>query len=84
LWNRASGDNGETRLRGVVEIVASSEKIVSGRGPGSARFRPGHPSGVGYSGNGTRMKLPEVSFGEFLNLTPEELREELSAQAVTP
>jgi hypothetical protein len=30
------------------------------------------------------LKLPEVSFWEFLKLTPEELREQLSAQEDTP
>ena len=30
------------------------------------------------------LKLPELSFGEFLKLTPEELREQLSAHGVTP
>jgi hypothetical protein len=30
------------------------------------------------------LSLPELSFGEFLGLTPEELRKQLSAQGVTP
>jgi hypothetical protein len=30
------------------------------------------------------LKLPEMSFGEFLKLTPDELREQLSAQKVAP
>jgi hypothetical protein len=47
------------------------------------RFRTGRRRGrtpYGLLG----LKVPELSFGEFLKLTPEELREELSAQAVTP
>jgi hypothetical protein len=43
------------------------------------RFRTGHREGktpYGLLG----LKLPEVSFGEFLKLTPDKLREQLSAQ----
>jgi hypothetical protein len=47
------------------------------------RFRTGHRKGQApYSLLG--LKLPEMSFGEFLKLTPDELREQLSAQQVTP
>jgi hypothetical protein len=46
------------------------------------RFRTGGrkdqtPSGL------LGLKVPDLSFGEFLGLTPEELRKELSAQQVT-
>jgi hypothetical protein len=47
------------------------------------RFRTGRRKGrtpYGLLG----LKLPEMSFGEFLRLTPDELREQLSAQEVTP
>jgi hypothetical protein len=47
------------------------------------RFRTGHRKGktpYGLLG----LKLPEMSFGEFLKLTPDELRELLSAQDVAP
>ena len=47
------------------------------------RFRTGHRKGqtpYGLLG----LKLPELSFWEFLKLTPEELREQLSAQEVAP
>ena len=47
------------------------------------RFRTGRRKGqtpYGLLG----LKLPELSFWEFLKLTPEELREQLSAQEVTP
>jgi hypothetical protein len=47
------------------------------------RFRTGHRKGktpYGLLG----LKLPEMSFGEFLELTPDELREQLSAQDVAP
>ena len=47
------------------------------------RFRTGRRKGrtpYGLLG----LKLPEMSFGEFLKLTPDELREQLSAQEVTP
>jgi hypothetical protein len=30
------------------------------------------------------LNLPEMSFGEFLKLTPDKLREQLSAQEVAP
>ncbi len=47
------------------------------------RFRTGHRKGKApYCLLG--LKLPEMSFGEFLNLTPDELREQLSAQDVAP
>jgi hypothetical protein len=47
------------------------------------RFRTGHRKGQApYSMLG--LKLPEMSFGEFLKLTPDGLREQLSAQEVTP
>ncbi len=47
------------------------------------RFRTGRRKGrtpYGLLG----LRLPEMSFGEFLKLTPDELREQLSAQDVTP
>jgi hypothetical protein len=47
------------------------------------RFRTGRRKGqtpYGLMG----LRLPELSFGEFLRLTPEELREQLSVQEVTP
>ena len=47
------------------------------------RFRTGHRKGqtpYGLLG----LKVPELSFGEFLKLTPEELREQLSALGDTP
>jgi hypothetical protein len=47
------------------------------------RFRTGRRQGqtpYGLLG----LKLPEMSFGEFLNLTPDELREQLSAKEVAP
>ena len=47
------------------------------------RFRTGHRKGqtpYGLLG----LKLPEMSFGEFLKLTPDGLREQLSAQEVAP
>ena len=47
------------------------------------RFRTGHRKGktpYGLPG----LKLPELSFGAFLELTPDELREQLSAQDVAP
>jgi hypothetical protein len=47
------------------------------------RFRTGRRKGqtpYGLLG----LRLPELSFGEFLKLTPTELREQLSAQAVAP
>jgi len=47
------------------------------------RFRTGRrrgPTPYGMLG----LKLPEMSFGEFLKLTPDGLREQLSAQGVTP
>ena len=47
------------------------------------RFRTGHRKGkVPYGLLG--LKVPELSFGEFLKLTPDELREQLSAQDVAP
>jgi hypothetical protein len=46
-------------------------------------FRTGHRKGkTPYSLLG--LKLPEMSFGEFLKLTPDELREQLSDQDVAP
>jgi hypothetical protein len=47
------------------------------------RFRTGRREGqtpYGLLG----LKLPEMSFGEFLKLTPDELREQLSAKEVAP
>jgi hypothetical protein len=47
------------------------------------RFRTGHRKGktpYGLLG----LRLPEMSFGAFLKLTPDELREQLSAQDVAP
>jgi hypothetical protein len=47
------------------------------------RFRTGRRKGqtpYGLLG----LKLPEMSFGEFLKLTPDELREQLSAKEVAP
>jgi len=47
------------------------------------RFRTGRRKGrtpYGLLG----LRLPEMSFGEFLKLTPDELREQLSAQDVAP
>jgi hypothetical protein len=47
------------------------------------RFRTGRRKGRSpYSLLG--LKLPEMSFGEFLKLTPDELREQLSGQGVAP
>ena len=47
------------------------------------RFRTGPRKGkTPYSLLG--LKLPEMSFGEFLRMTPDELREQLSAQDVAP
>ena len=45
------------------------------------RFRTGHRKGKAPYGL-LGLKLPEMSFGEFLKLTPAELREQLSAQDV--
>jgi hypothetical protein len=47
------------------------------------RFRTGHRKGKAPYGL-LGLKLPEMSFGEFLKLTPDELRQQLSAQDVTP
>jgi hypothetical protein len=47
------------------------------------RFRTGRRKGQTPYGM-LGLRLPELSFGEFLRLTPEELREQLSAQEVTP
>ncbi len=47
------------------------------------RFRTGHRKGKAPYGL-LGLKLPEMSFGEFLKLTPDELREQLSAQDVAP
>ncbi len=47
------------------------------------RFRTGHRHGKAPYGL-MGLKLPEMSFGEFLKLTPDELREQLSAQDVAP
>jgi hypothetical protein len=47
------------------------------------RFRTGHRKGQAPYGL-LGLKLPEMSFGEFLKLTPAELREQLSAQDVAP
>ncbi|MGI8627214.1 MAG: hypothetical protein ACR2J5_11695, partial [Geodermatophilaceae bacterium] len=47
------------------------------------RFRTGRRKGqtpYGLLG----LKVPDLSFGEFLKLTPEELRKELSGQGVAP
>jgi hypothetical protein len=47
------------------------------------RFRTGRRKGrtpYGLLG----LKLPEISFGEFLGLTPDELREQLSDQGIAP
>jgi hypothetical protein len=47
------------------------------------RFRTGHRKGKApYDLLG--LKLPEMSLGEFLELTPGKLREQLSAQDVAP
>jgi hypothetical protein len=45
------------------------------------RFRTGHRKGKAPYGL-LGLKLPEMSFGEFLKLTPDELREQLSAQDI--
>jgi hypothetical protein len=45
------------------------------------RFRTGRRKGKAPYGL-LGLKLPEISFGEFLKLTPDELREQLSAQEV--
>jgi hypothetical protein len=45
------------------------------------RFRTGHRKGRTLYGL-LGLKLPETSFGEFLKLTPEALRERLSTQEV--
>jgi len=47
------------------------------------RFRTGHRKGKAPYGL-LGLKLPELSFGEILKLTPDELREQLSAQDVAP
>jgi hypothetical protein len=47
------------------------------------RFRTGRRQGQSPYGL-LGLKLPEMSFGEFLKLTPGELREQLSAQDVAP
>ena len=47
------------------------------------RFRTGRRKGQAPYGL-LGLKLPELSFGEFLKLTPNELREQLSAQEVAP
>jgi hypothetical protein len=47
------------------------------------RFRTGRRKGQSPYGL-LGLKLPEMSFGEFLKLTPDELREQLSAQQVAP
>jgi len=47
------------------------------------RFRTGHRKGKAPYGL-LGLRLPEMSFGEFLKLTPDELREQLSAQDVAP
>jgi hypothetical protein len=47
------------------------------------RFRTGRRKGrTPYGSLG--LKLPEMSFGEFLKLTPDELKEQLSAKEVAP
>jgi hypothetical protein len=47
------------------------------------RFRTGRRKGQTPFGR-LGLKLPEMSFGEFLKLTPDELREQLSAKEVAP
>jgi len=47
------------------------------------RFRTGRRQGQTPYGL-VGLKLPELSFGEFLNLTPDELRKELAGQEVAP
>jgi hypothetical protein len=47
------------------------------------RFRTGYRKGKAPYGQ-LGLKLPEMSFGEFLKLNPDELREQLSAQEVAP
>jgi hypothetical protein len=47
------------------------------------RFRTGRRTGQSPYGL-LGLKLPEMSFGAFLKLTPDELREQLSAQDITP
>jgi len=47
------------------------------------RFRTGHRKGKDRYGL-LGLELPEMSFGEFLKLTPDELRGQLSAQDVAP
>jgi hypothetical protein len=47
------------------------------------RFRTGRRKGQSPYGL-LGLKLPEMSFGDFLRLTPDELREQLSAQGVAP
>jgi hypothetical protein len=47
------------------------------------RFRTGRRKGQAPYGL-LGLKLPEMSFGEFLKMTPDELREQLSAQDVAP
>jgi len=47
------------------------------------RFRTGRRKGQAPYGL-LGLKLPDMSFGEFLKLTPNELREQLSAQDVAP
>ena len=47
------------------------------------RFRTGHRKGQAPYGL-LGLRLPEVSFGDFLKLTPDELREQLSGQDVAP
>jgi hypothetical protein len=47
------------------------------------RFRTGRRKGQSPYGL-LGLKMPEISFGDFLRLTPDELREQLSAQGVAP
>ena len=47
------------------------------------RFRTGHRKGKAPYGL-LGLRLPEVSFGDFLKLTPDELQEQLSDQDVAP
>ena len=47
------------------------------------RFRTGRRKGQSPYGL-LGLKLPEMSFGDFLRLSPDELREQLSAQGVAP
>jgi hypothetical protein len=65
--------------------AALGQKIRKAKELGDMRVEEGNPV---FSGMLTHwplgLDLPELSFWEFLKLTPEELRQKLSAQQVAP